>query len=379
MTDPFFLKQMLGGMSVSTFLRRHWQRRPLYIRQALDPADLLVSRDDLFHLVSSPNVESRLVQYGRGQWRLSHGPFNRLPSAKKDWTVLVQSVNCHHDGANDLLRKFRFLPQARLDDLMISYAVTGGGVGPHFDSYDVFLLQGHGRRRWRISAQSDLSLKADLPLKILDHFVPEQEFICQPGDLLYLPPGYAHEGVALEPCMTYSIGFRAPSHQEWITQFYLQWIEHLDLSGHYTDRNPKFLQQQPAAIPDQMLKSLKELIEKTPPSHTDLCLFLGEYLTEPKPNTCFQAKKIRLQVFENKIRRHGLQLDKQSLMLYHGPYLFLNGESFLNTAQQRKILERLANQTWLKSEQCLKLGDILTKQCHDWYQKGWLQLHTKIA
>jgi 50S ribosomal protein L16 3-hydroxylase len=141
MIDDIFLKRLLGGRSLSTFLKRYWQRRPLYIPQALDPANFQVSREDLFHLAASSEVESRLVQNARGRWQLSHGAFQSLPPAQKDWTLLVQGVNWHHDGAHALLQKFRFLPQARLDDLMISYAVAGGGVGPHFDSYDVFLLQ----------------------------------------------------------------------------------------------------------------------------------------------------------------------------------------------------------------------------------------------
>jgi 50S ribosomal protein L16 3-hydroxylase len=377
MIDPLFLKRLLGGLSVSTFLKRHWQRRPLFVRQALDPTDFQVSRDDLFHLASSSAVESRLIQSGRGRWQLSHGPFQQLPRAKKDWTLLVQGVNWHHDGAHALLRKFRFLPQARLDDLMISYATPAGGVGAHFDSYDVFLLQAQGRRRWRISAQSDLSLKPGLPLKILDRFVSEQEFICEPGDLLYLPPCYAHEGVALEPCMTYSVGFRAPSHQEWMSEFYLKWTEHLELDGRYTDRSPTFRQQHPAEIPEQMLKALHHLIDKTRPRQNDLSLFLGEYLSEPKPDVCFQPQKISLRTFRSKMLQHGVELDKRSLMLYRGANVFLNGESFIPRREQQRPLRQFADQLYLRREQCQVLDAALIEQCHEWYQRGWLQLHTK--
>jgi len=148
---------------------------------------------------------------------MEHGPFapDELPSVKKrDWTLLVQGVNLHDDRARALLNRFRFLPDARVDDLMISYATDGGGVGAHFDSYDVFLLQVHGKRRWRIGAQRDLSLKEGLPLKVLQHFEADEEWLLEPGDMLYLPPHIAHEGVAEGECMTCSIGFRAPSESE---------------------------------------------------------------------------------------------------------------------------------------------------------------------
>ncbi|MFN7352006.1 MAG: JmjC domain-containing protein [Burkholderiales bacterium] len=379
MIDNSFLHRLLGGMPPAIFLKRYWQRRPLYIQNALDPKDLQLTRDELFDLASSSEVESRLVQNSRGRWQLSHGPFQQLPAAKKDWTLLVQGVNWHHDGAHALLQKFRFLPQARLDDLMISYAVAGGGVGAHFDSYDVFLLQAQGRRRWRISAQSDLSLKADLPLKILDCFTPEQEFICEPGDLLYLPPRYAHEGVALDPCMTFSVGFRAPSHQEWVTEFYLKWSEHLDLEGRYADPKPDFHADRPGEIPIQMLSVLTDLIQKKRPEKKDLTLFLGEYLSEPKPHLSFKAQSIRPDAFVRRLKRSGLALNKRSLMLYHGSYVFLNGESFMCSPLERKPLHLLANQGYLTPQQCQLLNNSLLEQCHVWFQNGWLHLHTKTS
>ena len=144
---------------------------------------------------------------------------NCRPSKKREWTLLVQGVNLHDDRAHALMNRFRFIPDARLDDLMISYATDGGGVGAHFDSYDVFLLQVHGKRRWRIGAQRDLSLKPGLPLKVLQHFDAEEEWVLEPGDMLYLPPHIAHDGVAEGECMTASIGFRAPSTQELTGQF----------------------------------------------------------------------------------------------------------------------------------------------------------------
>src|SRR5690606_39783213 len=187
-------------------------------------------------MAAREDVESRLITHFSAKWHLEKGPFPKLPSPRKtDWTLLIQGVNLHDDAADALLQQFRFIPDARLDDLMISYATPNGGVGPHFDSYDVFLLQAHGRRRWRIGSQKDLSLVEDLPLKILKHFKPEQEFVLEPGDMLYLPPHYAHDGIAADECMTYSIGFRAPSYQELGEAFLHFMMDSIDLKGRYAD------------------------------------------------------------------------------------------------------------------------------------------------
>ena len=231
-------RTLLGGHAPATFLRRYWQKEARLVRDAVPGFAGLFSRKALFDLAGRDDVESRLVVRGRGTWTMEHGPFRRarfsaLPAT--GWTLLVQGVNLHSDAADALLRRFAFLPYARLDDLMVSYAAPGGGVGPHFDSYDVFLLQGEGRRRWRYGRQADLSLKAGLPVKILRRFTPQQDAVLAPGDMLYLPPSYAHDGVAVDACTTYSIGFRAPSHNE-IAQAFLDHLrDELALEGRYAD------------------------------------------------------------------------------------------------------------------------------------------------
>ncbi len=206
---------LLGGLSAAQFMRRHWQKKPLLVRQAVPDMVPPIDRSALFALAEREEVESRLIRHGKTGWSLRHGPLPRrsLPSLKQPaWTLLVQGVDLHHEGIHALLRQFRFLPDARLDDLMISYASDGGGVGAHFDSYDVFLLQAQGRRRWSIGQQSDLRLQPGVPLKILERFEPAQSFVLEPGDMLYLPPRYAHDGVAVGgDCMTFSIGLRSPS------------------------------------------------------------------------------------------------------------------------------------------------------------------------
>jgi 50S ribosomal protein L16 3-hydroxylase len=208
---------LLGGLTPARFMDKHWQKKPLLVRQAIPGFQPLLAPAELFALAGRDDVESRLVARESTSWRLQRGPFARraLPSTKRpDWTLLVQGVDLHAPAAHALLRGFSFLPAARLDDLMISYATDGGGVGPHFDSYDVFLLQAQGQRRWRIGRQRDLALQEGVPLKILARFEPEAEYVLEPGDMLYLPPRYAHDGIAEGECQTYSIGFRAPAQAE---------------------------------------------------------------------------------------------------------------------------------------------------------------------
>src|SRR4051812_46214158 len=215
-------KRFLAGLTYREFMRRHWQKEPLLAPRALAEYADAVGRDELFDLAARDDVESRIVRKIGSRWHLEHGPFDkrrlaRLP--RSGWTVLVQGVDQKLPRASRLLREFAFIPYARVDDLMVSYAAPGGGVGPHFDSYDVFLLQGQGQRRWRYGQQADLSLRPNLPVKILRRFTPEHEIVAQPGDMLYLPPHYAHDGVAQEACTTWSIGFRAPSSNDLATAF----------------------------------------------------------------------------------------------------------------------------------------------------------------
>ena len=280
---------LLGGLTPAQFMRRHWQKKPLLVRQAIPGFVPPVQRAELFGLAEQDGVESRLVQQLRGAWKLRQGPFTRraLPSLKQpDWTLLVQGVDLHDQGVHALMQQFRFVPEARLDDLMISYASDGGGVGPHFDSYDVFLLQAHGRRRWRIGRQKDLTLKEGIPLKVLAQFEPEEEFVLEPGDMLYLPPRYAHDGIAEGECMTYSIGFRAPARAELANELLVRLTEEAeegDARVLYRDPRQEAVEQ-PAAIPASLQDFAREALARALAEPLALERALGEYLTEPKPN-----------------------------------------------------------------------------------------------
>ena len=367
---------LLGDLTPAQFLRDYWHKKPLLIRQAVPGMSPLVSFDALAKLASENFVESRLITASDGQWDMQHGPLTELPPrSQPGWTMLVQGVNLVDAKADALLRQFRFIPDARLDDLMISFATDGGGVGPHFDSYDVFLLQAQGRRRWRISAQQDLSLVEGMPLKILQNFVADEEYVLEPGDMLYLPPHYAHDGVAEGDCMTYSVGFRSPSYQE-LGEAFLQFMaDSIDLPGRYADPDLE-LSNKPAEIPRHMLATIVEEMNKVRFDEEDVTIFLGEHLSEPKHNVFFTgpAKPLTMGRFIDTIAKRGVALSLKTQMLYRGKHVFINGESFAVSRHDKSLLEPLANARTLGGAALAGASDDVIEALYTWYQDGWLEL-----
>src|SRR5262249_2427165 len=283
-------RSMLGGLAPRVFLSRHWQKQPLLIRSALPGFRGLLTLPQLIALACRSDARSRLVLHEGRQWRVHEGPFTRaffrtLPA--RGWSLLVNDVNHFLPQARALLDRFDFIGRTRQDDLMVTYAPAGGGVGPHFDSYDVFLLQGPGRRRWQVSHQSDHRLVTDAPLKLLRRFRAEHEWVLDPGDMLYVPPGWAHHGVAVEPCMTYSIGFRAPAWHDLAIAFLRYLEDQITLDGMYEDRKltPNW---QPARIPLRMVREVSDQLARLEWRAADVTRFLGEHLTEPKTHVVFQ-------------------------------------------------------------------------------------------
>lgn len=375
MNDKRFFERLLGGISVERFLRDYWQRRPLYVKNAADPAMLALAPQDLFELAADDEVESRVVQQVRGRWTLGHGPIQTLPRAKRDWTVLVQGVNLHDARAEALMDRFRLLPHARLDDVMISYAVDGGGVGPHFDSYDVFLLQGMGKRRWRISTQRDLALVPDFPLKILADFRPEAEYVCAPGDLLYLPPQCAHDGVALGACMTWSVGFRTPPHAELLREYLIFAADRIDLPGRYADPGLT-LPKHPARIPDPMIDTLETLVREFRHPRSDLAEFIGTYLSEPKATTVFDppSPAIGKARFMKLARARGIAVHCRTQLLHDRRRIYANGESMIATASEGRTLRRLADRRKLTGSEFAAAPQVVRDLLHDWYRDGLVVL-----
>ena len=367
---------LLGGLTPTQFLRDYWHKKPLLIRQAMPEFQPLLSRDALFELAARDDVESRLVTHFKQKWQMASGPFEQLPPIKqKDWTLLVQGVNLHEDAADALIRQFHFLPDARLDDLMISYATDAGGVGPHFDSYDVFLLQAHGQRRWRISPQKDLSLLENMPLKILRNFEPEQEFVLEAGDMLYLPPHYAHDGVAIGECMTYSVGFRAPTFQE-LGEAFLQFMaDSIDLPGRYADPDLTPCKH-PAEISRPMLAQVAAELNKVRFTEDDITIFLGEYLSEPKASVFFDAPAppLSLERFVRAAAKRGVKLSRKTQMLYRGKHVFINGESFAAGRADKAALYMLADTRSLDGTTLAQASQDVLDALYTWHQDGWLNL-----
>lgn len=366
---------LLGGLSPQSFMKRHWQKKPLLIRQALPGFEPLLGRSELFDLAGRDEVESRLIVREEKRvseiWRLRHGPFQRraLPALKQPaWTLLVQGVDLHHEGMHELLQQFRFVPEGRLDDVMISYASDGGGVGPHFDSYDVFLLQAQGRRRWQIGRQQDLSLRDDVPLKILAHFVPEQTFVLEPGDMLYLPPGYAHDGVAVGgDCMTYSIGFRSPQRGELARELLQRLAEDAaDMAGAALYRDPtQAAVSTPGAMPAALQDFARDALQATLKHPQVLQRLLGEYLSEPKANVWFE------QGVEESLDG-GLVLDRRSRMLYDADHIFINGESYRASGRDAALMRQLADARCLDARTLKKASSAAVALLQDWCDDGWV-------
>lgn len=365
---------LLGGLSPATFLREYWHKKPLLVRQAVPNFSNPLDPGQLRALATREDVESRLVSVIEGRWNLEHGPFfaNRLRKlGRRNWTLLVQSVDHHLPAGAALLEQFSFIPHARLDDLMVSYASPGGGVGPHFDSYDVFLLQGMGHRRWRIAAQKNLDLVEDLPLKILKRFKPTAEYLLGPRDMLYLPPHYAHDGVAEDDCMTWSIGFRAPPTQE-LAQGFLDFVrDRIELPGRYVDPDLA-LQKHPAEISPAMLAQIGTMVSRIRWDKNDIAEFAGEYLSEPKPHVFFTApdRPMGRRAFGKALASRGAALEAKTRMLFAGKRFFINGETLLAGGLEGRVLKILADKRRLPPQ--TKLPADLQDLFYDWYEAGWL-------
>lgn len=364
----------LGNISIKNFLANYWQKKPLLIRNAFPNFKEIIDKKALIDL-STQETQSRLIQFKNNTRDLDYGPFQKqfLKKLTGKWTLLVQDLNHHLPEARKLLDEFKFIPYARLDDLMISYATNGAGVGPHFDSYDVFLLQGHGQRLWQISKQQNHQLIPDAPLRILRNFKMEQEWILNPGDMLYLPPLYAHNGIAIGDSMTYSIGFRAPSYQNLAEEFLMYLQEKLKLEGIYQDPN-LVMQKNPAEISKSMVDKVAGVLTKINYTKNDIENFLGRFLTEPKPDTYFDSPQPPLSqsAFLKKIQGRNIQLNLKTQLLFRGNTLFINGEIIKFPSDFKKQLKNLAAYRELTISESLDKETI--KLLYDWYCCGYIDL-----
>jgi 50S ribosomal protein L16 3-hydroxylase len=395
MTPVHVPTPLLGGLSPQAFMRRVWQRRPWLVRQAWPGVRPPLPRAGLFALAARDGVESRLVQRdpaavsarrpaGRGGaapdgWQVRHGPFARRalpPLARPGWTLLVQGLDLHVPAAHEMLAPFRFLPAARLDDLMVSWASPGGGVGPHADSYDVFLLQVQGRRRWRVAppqrqVAGEAAFVEGLPVKILRRFEPVHDWVLEPGDMLYLPPAWGHDGVAEGgDCMTCSVGFRSPSGPE-LARELLQRLA--DEAGDEAQEGTAPLYadaRQPATatpglVPAALQRFAARAVAAVLRDPQALPRALGETLSEPKPRVWFDAGTAVPA-------GAGVRLDARTRMLYDERHVFINGESYRAGGRDAAVLRRLADARALAAADVQRLGRDAQACLQQWAEAGWL-------
>lgn len=280
---------LLGGITAQQFLDDYWQQRPLLVRQAIPNIDAPFSPEELAGLTCDTETSSRLIlEHGETPWQVKHAPFTeddftRLPESH--WTLLINDLEHYYPELQNILQKFRFLPDWRIDDLMVSYAADQGTVGPHLDEYDVFLIQLAGKRRWQLDSQANIErLVPDISLKILEQFNAENDWVLAPGDMLYLPPNLAHYGVAQGDCMTYSVGFRAPDREVLLSAWLDEFNEHPELNQRYGDAKRQ-VQASPSEVSQHDIQHLKALMKNMLDEDSRLFeAFLGRHLSESAPS-----------------------------------------------------------------------------------------------
>ena len=279
----------LGNISIEEFLQEYWQKKPLLIRNAFPDFVSPIDPDDMAGLSLMEEVESRIILENKKDksWQVKHGPFSddtfaTLP--EQDWTLLVQAVDQWVPEMADLMDQFNFIPNWRLDDMMASFAPKGGSVGPHFDHYDVFLIQGLGQRSWQVGPQCDEASPCldDVPVKILREMQVTHEWTLNPGDMLYLPPAYAHNGVALNDAMTFSVGFRAPSEADILMGLSEHLAQSLNNDSRYSDPQPSNAKNQPSLINSSAIAKVTEIISQHLQKKGAIEQWLAQYMTESK-------------------------------------------------------------------------------------------------
>lgn len=370
---------LFGKLTARQFLRGYWQKQPFLIRQALPDFTSPISPEELAGLACEDNVESRLVttiSNAACPWQLRHGPFTEtdfVSLGEKDWTLLVQDCQHYDEQVATLLSQFDFIPEWRLDDIMISYATPGGSVGPHIDQYDVFLLQGMGERRWQIDpgAVTQDNFYPDCEMDILKNFTAEEEWILQPGDMLYLPPQLAHYGVALSNCITLSIGFRAPSHQEMLSAYLETVIQHHNEQQRFSDPH-RSLPENRAEIEMQDIEQFSEFLKTQLSDQSLIADVFGRLVTESKHPEWFAPDERN----RDSLLQRGIFLDPDIRLAflrehYYHIRLFANGESLElsppvaqlvpTLCEQRQLLPD-AYQELLENDEFLQLVDFLLSQ-----------------
>ncbi len=387
------MKSILGGMAPAVFLRDYWQKQPLLVRQAFPRFRGIIGRDRFLSLATRTDARSRLIiqhpRRRRERWERHDGPFGGLDAGmlpRSHWTLLVNGIESLVPGGWEVLRAFSMIPAARIDDLMVSYASDGGTVGAHDDLYDVFLLQGPGRRRWQISTQRDRSVEPGAAIRVLRSFVPEAEWLLEPGDMLYLPPGVAHRGVAEGPCFTYSVGFLAPSHAELVQSFF----EYLGASlGARTDPDARYVDpdlrppREPLELGEAMVARIAAAIARAG-ARRDRAVkpalvadFLGRLLTRPRPGHVFRrpARPAAPDDFARQLRarRARITLALPSRGLVRGGRIFFNGDAHAARGATLRTFKRLVGERSIALPPSAVDARTIAL-LHKWYVAGHLRV-----
>jgi 50S ribosomal protein L16 3-hydroxylase len=360
---------LFGGLTIEVFLRDYWHKKPLFVRGAIPGYRCPLAPEELAGLACEEGVESRIVMEKDGQrpWQAEHGPFpeerfTRLPATH--WTVLVQEINKHVPDFAALQDQFDFIPWWRLDDVMVSYAPPFGTVGPHADNYDVFLIQGLGRRRWQINSMTPGpdDLIPGLDLRIMKEWVTEQEWIVEPGDLLYLPPGVPHFGVALEDCITVSVGYRAPNVKGMLIDFAERFIEQADSEAFYADPD-QALQADPGEISPRARERVRQIIRAIDLSDDAIDRWFGSFITEEKPGheVMLPEEELTGPQMQRRLKQEGMLVRSEYCRFAHYsdgqglPHLFINGEEMTLESSLLPLVRYLAHQREYEAAEILPL------------------------
>jgi 50S ribosomal protein L16 3-hydroxylase len=331
----------LGTLSTEQFLKQYWQKKPLLITQAFPDFESPISADELAGLACEADVNSRIVieKDGEHPWQAIFGPMNedifaRLP--KTHWTLLVNDAEKHCPELAWIVDQFRFIPEWRFDDLMISYAPAGGSVGPHMDLYDVFILQAKGHRRWMINTQAvtEDNQLADTNLRVQKEFNIEQEWLLAPGDMIYIPPGVSHHGVATDDCMSFSIGFRANSHADMLNDFIAYISQNLPLADTYKDSDLKTQSHSNEITQDAIERVSNIFKDYLKPEHPELIKWFGRYSSDTKTDinnepeqTVDSITELQQHLTDQQLLRHPASRFAFS-RLNNKALLFIDGEDY---------------------------------------------------
>jgi 50S ribosomal protein L16 3-hydroxylase len=367
----------LGNLTPKNFLKDYWQKQPLLIREGVDDNFLGLTLDDLIRHSQDPKCPTRFIRREGSRYSVRYGPVSQkfiksLPN--HDWTFLVQGINCVDRRAAALLQKYSFLPYARLDDVMVSFSAPGGSVGPHFDSYDVFLVQGNGRRTWQVSSRHDGQLIQNSDLKILKNFNPEGHCTLEKGDILYLPPHFAHHGVGDSDAFTFSVGFRAPD----FTKLKVDFLDYLDnkelIEKIYEDPNIRPTKY-PAKIPSKLVRETRQILDRLRWNQDDIHIFLGENLSiseglqdDTSPKTITQKR------FWNGLHKGLYEVNPSVRMMYSGNYFFIAGQTFTLENETIGDFKRIADSRSIEEPKSLHTET--KKLLFEFAKRDWILLRS---